>query len=389
MINLTQFEMIKIIKNRTIISALVISVFILFGVFFIGYHYSQENMAAKNNLQNGYTAKLDKTIKEKYTGDLTDDKIELIISDYIDLFQNNLKKEKYSGPFYPFYYDIVSTFISKNNPDIYLTMFDKEKVGDRLSVSEIGIKSLDENTFKIFDKPLQLGNYVPWTELYRVTGNLYILISILVVLICSIVFSDDTLKNMNQILFTTKYGRNKSIISKLLAGIVTSTCLFLLIHVINIIVFSCMHDISGWKASIQANFAMKLYDFPVTWNHLQVYLWFIILQYIGILFIVALSLFISSLVQTPLSAFATATGLYFLPAFLIKLIERNTIFKYLYIFPINQVNLKNMLILMSSKKDFLSSTVTSNFGIIILILLVGYSFFIFLTYKHMKYWQFH
>lgn len=386
--NLVQFEMAKIRQNRTVIGALIASIFILFSIFFVGYHYSQEDMAARDNSQNGYTAKLDKTIKEKYAGNLTDDKIELIISDYINLFQTNLKNEMYNGPFYPFYYDIVSAFISKNNSDIYLTMIDRTKAGNKLSVDEIDIKSLAEKNFKTFNKPLQLGNYVPWTELYRVIGNLYILIAIVVVLICSVIFSDDNSKNMNQILFTTKYGRSKSLISKLSAGILASINIFVLVQVINIIIFVCMHDVSGWKTSIQANFAMKLYDFPMAWNHLQVYLWFIILQFFGILFIVALSLLISSLVQTPLSAFATATGLYLLPALLMRLFEKNIISKYLYFFPINQTDVKNMLIVMSSEKNFLSSTVTGNFLLIILFLLLGHSVLTFLTYRHMKVWQF-
>ena len=389
MMNLVQFEMAKIRQNRTVIGALIASAFILFGIFFVGYHYSQENMAARDNSQNGYTAKLDKTTKEKYAGNLIDDKIELIISDYINLFQSNLKHEMYNGPFYPFYYDIVSAFISKNNSDIYLTMIDRTKAGDRLSVDEIDIKSLAEKNFKTFNKPLQLGNYVPWTELYRVMGNLYILIAIIVVLICSVIFSDDTSKNMNQILFTTKYGRSKSLISKLSAGLLASISIFVLVHVINIIIFICMHDTSGWKASIQANFAMKLYDFPMAWNHLQVYLWFIILQFIGILFIVALSLLISSLVQTPLSAFATATGLYLLPALLMRLFEKNIIVKYLYFFPINQTDIKNILIIMSSEKGFLGSTVTGNFLLISFFLLLGHSLLTFLTYRHMKVWRFH
>lgn len=66
--NLVQFEMAKIRQNRTVIGALIASAFILFGIFFVGYHYSQENMAARDNSQNGYTAKLDKTIKKNTLG---------------------------------------------------------------------------------------------------------------------------------------------------------------------------------------------------------------------------------------------------------------------------------------------------------------------------------
>ena len=385
---LTQFEIAKIKQNRIVVGALITSIFILFGLFLIGYHYSQENMAARSNSADGYVSNLDKTIKKKYAGDLTDDKIKHIISDYIDLFQNNLKDDVNVGPFYPFYLDIATAFVSETNPDIYLTMIDKEKIGTKLSIDELAIEPLAKKHFKTFDRPLQLGNYVPWTELYKVTGYLSILISILAILVCSVVFSDDTSKNMNQMLLTTKYGRNKSPISKLLAGILVSISLFIVIHVINMIVFACMHDISGWKTSIQANFSMKLYDFPMAWNHLQVYFWFLGLQLIGVLFIVALSLLVSSLVQTPLAAFATATGLYLLPNFLLKLVEGNTISKYLYLFPINQTNVKIMLLVMSDDKAFLYPTIIGNSLLAILFLGLGQLLFMLLTYRHMKYWQF-
>lgn len=86
---------------------------------------------------------------------------------------------------------------------------------------------------------------------------------------------------MNQLLLSTKYGRGQLISSKLLAGILATIGLFAFVHLINFVVFMAMNDISGWKSSIQINFTMKLYDFPMYWNHLQIYFWFLVLQLLG------------------------------------------------------------------------------------------------------------
>lgn len=386
MMKLTQFELSKIGKNRTVMGALVVSLFILFGIFYVGYHYSQENFSARDNVEAGYPAKLDKSIKEKYSGDLTDEKVKEIVSDYMEIWQD--AKTDSALVFYPFYWDIQSTFIPRKNYDLFLVMLDKLENGQRLSVEEVPIKKIDDNDFQNFDKPLQLGNYVPWTDLYKVVGNLYILISVLVALVCSLVFSDDTSRNMNQILFTTKYGKSKSLISKLLAGISASTCLFVAIHIINFITFALMNDISGWKSSIQTNFAMKLSDFPMEWNHLQVFLCIIGLQFLGILFVAATSVLVSSFVKTPLSSFATATGLYLLPALLMQAFKGNIVSKYLYFFPINQANVKNILVLLSSEGDFFRTSVVSNLLLLSLFLLVSYVFFNFIAYRRMKVWRF-
>ena len=90
-------------------------------------------------------------------------------------------------------------------------MIQKVKSGERLLLDDVSVHSIRDLGFTVFEKPLQIGNYVPWTDFFSVIGNINLLICVLTILICSTIFSNDTSKNVNQILLITKLGRNKMI----------------------------------------------------------------------------------------------------------------------------------------------------------------------------------
>ena len=80
------------------------------------------------------------------------------------------------------------TFFSKDAENVYSEMIEQVNKGQRLTIEDVDLYSLDEVGFKKFDTPLTLGNYVPWTDLYRVLGYIYALLSIITILVSSIVF---------------------------------------------------------------------------------------------------------------------------------------------------------------------------------------------------------
>ena len=69
-------------------------------------------------------------------------------------------------------------FFSKDAENVYSEMIEQVNKGQRLTIEDVDLYSLDEVGFKKFDTPLTLGNYVPWTDLYRVLGYIYALLSI-------------------------------------------------------------------------------------------------------------------------------------------------------------------------------------------------------------------
>ena len=338
MTSLIKFELGKILRNRTVFGGIVVGCLVLLGIFFVGYHYSQLSMSEASNKKKGFEKSLDVIIDEKYSGEFTDEKVKMILSDSMNNFQENEEQKVVNKPFYPFYWEMGDTFFSKDAENVYSEMIEQVNKGQRLTIEDVDLYSLDEVGFKKFDTPLTLGNYVPWTDLYRVLGYIYALLSIITILVSSIVFSDDNSKNINQILLVTKYGRNKMIFAKLIATSIITVSLFIIFQLVNIGVFSTMYDMSGWNSDIQTNLSLGLFDFPLQYNHIQIYFLILVMQLVGIGFVESVTLLISALMHSSMSVLAVSLGVYILPLLLVQMIKTEVGNKILYLFPINNLS---------------------------------------------------
>ena len=237
-----KFEFEKVLKNKIVIGSLVISFIVLLGIFFVGYNYSQFKMSERNNVNKGFPKNIDTIISQKYAGDFTDKKVQMILSDSMNQFQENEEKGVTDKPFYLFYWQMGDNFFDDDSENIYTEMIQKVKSGERLLLDDVSVHSIRDLGFTEFEKPLQIGNYVPWTDFFSVIGNINLLICVLTILICSTIFSNDTSKNVNQILLITKLGRNKMIFAKIIVGTVIPLCTLILFHLLNAGIFSLMYD---------------------------------------------------------------------------------------------------------------------------------------------------
>ena len=46
-----------------------------------------------------------------------------------------------------------------------------------------------------------------------------------------------------------------------------------------------MYDMSGWNSDIQTNLSLGLFDFPLQYNHIQIYFLILVMQLVGIGFV--------------------------------------------------------------------------------------------------------
>lgn len=385
---LIKYELGKILKNRTVFGGIVVGFLVLFGIFLVGYHYSQLLMSETSNEKNGFKKNIDEIIDSQYYGDFTDEKVKMILADSMNNFQSYEEQKVVNKPFYLFYWEMGDTFFSHDTENVYTEMIEKVNKGQRLTIEDVELYSLDEVGFKKFDTPLILGNYVPWADLYRVLGYIYALLSIIVILVSSVVFSDDNSKNINQILLVTKYGRSKLIFSKLIATTIITVGLFVVFHMINIGVFSVMYDINGWNTDIQTNLSLCLFDFPLKWNHLQIYFLILIMQLIGLGFVEGVTLLVSAFMRSPMSALAVSLGLYILPLLLMQIFKTGLVNKILYLFPINNLNIQNTLSALYSTNAFLFHSFFSNIGftfIFMILIKVGMQISCFIRIKRWKF----
>ena len=122
-----KFEFEKVLKNKIVIGSLVISFIVLLGIFFVGYNYSQFKMSERNNVNKGFPKNTDTIISQKYAGDFTDKKVQMILSDSMNQFQENEEKGVTDKPFYLFYWQMGDNFFDDDSENIYTEMIQKVK----------------------------------------------------------------------------------------------------------------------------------------------------------------------------------------------------------------------------------------------------------------------
>lgn len=389
--SLFSYEWSKIIKNKTVIGALVVSLIISGGIFFIGYNYSQNHMSQTRNSEKGYST-IDNKINMEYTGDLTDGMVKKIVNDYVKLTSEELKDKGFAsgeGPFYLFYWEVAQTFLKMGPENLSTYLNELLNSGKEVTESNLNLElnSVDSIGFKTFHHPLKFGNYIPWSDFFRVIGNLFILCNLLVVFICSLLFSNDTSTQINQLLFSTKLGRTKLNIAKIGVGNLISVLLFFFFQILNFVVFSAMFDINGGSSNIQTNLSMNLFHFPMDWNHWQVYAFIVGLQLTGLLFTASITTFVSSMAKSPMAAFSVSLGLFFLPYFLKELIKTGIVNELLYLFPMNFASPNQILSILSSD-NFIFNSFLENSALIIISLLVVKIIAEGMIYLRMKAWRY-
>ena len=356
-----KYEMEKILHNKTFIGALIVSLFVLAGILFIGFHYSQLQGKA------GEGVGLYHQVVEKSSGELTDQKVRDILANYMDRFQST---DADNRTFDLFSYEIAETFFPKDK-SVYSKMNDAMEQGEQITIDQINLKTINEIGFTQFETPLKIGSFVTWKDLFKVTSQLFILTSIIAILICSLVFSSDTSRNMNQLLLSTRFGRNKLSLAKVMAATLISICVFLFIQVISLGAFYVYNSgFTGWDTSIQTNFSLELFNFPVEINHLQVFCLAVVLHFISLLSIVGVTIFVSSITRSPFSSLTIALGLFLLPKAFTQLIKRGIVYKLLNLFPINNYRIEDFLTLMSTKQEFILHSFVQNIVFTMVVLLV-------------------
>ncbi|GGP16959.1 ABC transporter permease [Oceanobacillus neutriphilus] len=382
MMSLIKYELEKLVRNRTFLVTSIVSLVIIAGIFLVGYYYSQLSYAEQNNEEIGYPEYYSE-ITNKYTGDFNDQIVEEVLSDYMVEYQSHTVEKR---PLDLFSWYIASVFFPKEE-DMYLKMNDAMENGQEITFHQMDVPTVQEVGFASFDKPLKLGAYNTWGNLFLVTNNMFLLASLFIIFICASVFSNEAASKINQLLLSTKYGRGKLTIAKIIVAAGVSTLIFFVIQLISFLFFNYYYGMSGWDASIQTNFSVMLYDFPLEMNNLQAYLLVIGVQLLGLLSVVGITLLISSMTKSPFISLAVSLGIFFLPYLSGQIYQTGIVAKILNLFPIQHYQVEEMLTKMEDNSFFFFSSFIPN-----VILTIGVTLIIkigadLLVYFRMKYSQ--
>lgn len=369
MIRIIKYELDKIIKDKTFLVISIISLIIISGILLINYEYSQLTSAEEFNKDKGYVDFYSETV-DLYSGDFNDQKVGIILSDYMDRLQSNTKNNNLIDVFT---WPIANVFLPESLPtggNTYTKMSESIESGNKITIEQLNISTIKEVGFANSNNPLKLGSYVTWGDLFKTTNSLFLLASLFIIFICSSVFSNETSNNINQLIFSTKYGRGKLTIAKICAATSLSIIVFTIITLISFIFFYQYYGMNGWDASIQTNFTFRLFDFPVEMNNLQVYLLVIGVQLAGLISITGITLLISSITRTPFISLSTSLGAFILPFLLGKIFQSGIIIKILNLFPIQYFQVEEMLSIMKTNIVFFFYDFSSNIVLTISIAII-------------------
>lgn len=309
---LISFELKKIIRKRStiliILSALLISLStILFGAMTeTSYITETEKLRGFQAIEN------ERDIQGQLNGYLTDDYIKQV---NIEADQNN---PKYWGILpaigvqevrLP---NIISELTAGNINSIYDNILNGPLTD---KPRPVGTSNELDKLVKMYEQvqiPFYYDYYDGWEKMSSSFSILVALVVSAIIVIClSPVFSEEYSQKTDAIILTTKYGKNKVILAKIISSLIFTLSIYLVFGTLNFTLHAAIYGLDGSNANIQLH--GWYYQSPYNFTFLELNFFSMGLSLIGLLFIAIISLFISSTVKSPFITVILSAAVLYIP----------------------------------------------------------------------------
>lgn len=370
MSELTRFELRKIIKRKSSIMA--IAMLFLVCIINLVFSVSTESYGSDStgNLKKGISAITKKRAEaNNLNGNLTEKRISEIINIYNNLSKNPKNMGDFDGlseeEYYTHWqkYKDIDSLIDRSYGESLLLGVDasenlKLKDGrtfysnrEKQILNYIEHESLYRYTSKEKDKIIEITNNMETPLYYNYTDgwfkliwdmNLLSVVLIICMSICiSPIFSSECEEQIDGIILSTKYGKDKLIKSKFKASFIFTTIFYFVSvgFIASIRLF--IYGFEGWNCKIQSvsTYWHSMYNI----NFLQAFLLSVVLGYIACLVTISIAMLISSKLKNSFTVIITTLGLLFIPRF-INIGNMPKFIDYIIdLFPINIANINNIL----------------------------------------------
>lgn len=375
------FELTKLLRKKSALGIIIVALLGLLGLFYAHFLMGEISNGYPNATVKGREAvAINSQIAEEHSGYLSNDLISSILNDYAKN-QPNLKKKGI--------YSMVShSAISILVPDSTEILTAINQTDEVLQFDNINLKTQEQLGSYFPLEELKLGNFASWDKLFLVSNSAYILILLVSIYLSASLFSGDTAKQMNPLLLTTHYGRNKLTVAKLTASFLISSSLFISFYAIILGVFAWYFGFSGWDTSVQLNLCWitpfeNIMAFPEKLTILSVFVSLLFFQFIGLLFLTTVNAFISSKTKSSLTTFAISAAVIFVPSFLLQVFRGGLVYKLLTIISVTTSNTAALMLQFSHKGEqgFFLDNFWLNGGLVIALRLLLAIILLASTYK--------
>lgn len=203
------------------------------------------------------------------------------------------------------------------------------------------------------DVPFQMDYVTGWEKVFQNLQNLFLVIALAIGICLAPIFAGEYQRGTDAIILSTRYGRNKVITAKLKAGFILSLGLLFLALMAYTLLLLGIFGFEGAKAHVQIIDLLA----PVPYTVFQAYLWTILIGSLACLMVGALTLWLSSRMNSPFSVIIVI-GIYVIGPFFIPASKSSRLFNHLMdLLPANMFN---------GFKKITSYEVIDLFGVLIL-----------------------
>lgn len=347
MLRMIKFEFAKLFHTGIVLGAIVVLLIINIAIL-RGMCFSSATTAVVlpdgTELSGKEAVSYNQSVAERYSGNFTDEKIARIVSDLANEYPKEYAEivaERRINSLLPTTYQFVTMFIPP--ADYAEIMQDAKAEGTEIpALTEYGLVSMKDVGFSFIDKPLQYGFWDSWC--WFITGyggnTISIAIPALIVIIIAIstVFSNEYSLKTDALILTTKHGKNRQIVAKLLTCIIFVTLIFVGLFAMDCVAYGWQYGMDGWNADIQANLGLVFYGALIPMSNLQLLFFALLLTWLAGIFTAGLTTALSAVTKTPFSTLIIALAVFVFPAILKQTFAERAVRDSLIVFPINAVN---------------------------------------------------
>ena len=335
MLDLIKFELYKIFSKKSVIIVLLLTV--LFSVYGAIGESIYIKFKGLDSIGDAYN------IMEQYEGKVITqeglDKANKTVEDIIQKERSgkNLTKEELVYKQYLFD-GLVNDAVFKVNNEYYTL----SEMKDEISNIEKGdmINTYKHKSLKyVYDKvkDVEESKYY-FNHGWMITTDFKIiatLISILIVVGLASIFSDDYQSNSAQIILSCRRGKNKLVLSKIIAGLTFTVIVFFIINSV-FLISALSYDFIGWDKPLEL---FKYYrSTPFDMRIIDFYIVGLCISFISAILFALATMLISLVVKNNMISLLVSLAMYYAPTFIVQVVPIDTVSKFL-----NEINIEQAM----------------------------------------------
>ena len=306
---LIQFELRKILTKRfTLVSiAAVVLLSVLLSTSTLQNMYAYDGKSSEGS---GKTAvEIDKAIAEQYAGTLTDEKVQQMLADFKPTYDLHGMNAQY-------------LYQNATQSAVFARFSDMDGNWNGLSVSDV-----------FGDEELHIGYVDGWLNTSQNLAKILVALSLVLILMIAPVFSGEY-SGVDTIILTSRYGKTKCATAKVIASLLSAVLVTVFVLAVHLLFARIVYGTEGLDCSIlfaSQDFVEGYIPFNITCGTVVRYQ--ILLAFMSAISVTGITLILSAVCKSQLTAFAVSAAIYIVPIML-PISEASPLFRLIVLMPL-------------------------------------------------------